>query len=72
MCIKCGLNGCLYFGFSGHMDSCNDVAVVVWHDLLNDVTGEDFFTVDHAWYLKNFRGLTLEFNLKFESLFTTG
>jgi hypothetical protein len=46
------------------VDSSDHVAVVVGHDLLHNIAGEDLFTVDDARNLKYFIGLSLEFNLK--------
>ena len=50
------------------MNSGDDVAVVVRHDLLNDVTSEDFLAVDDAWYFEDFAFLSGDFGLQVSTL----
>ena len=66
------LDGGVHFLLTCHVDSGDDVAVVVGHDLLDNVAGEDFLTVDDAWNFDHFGGLTLEFGLEFGSLLAAG
>jgi hypothetical protein len=35
------------------VNSGDNVAVVVRHDLFNDVTSEDFLAVDDTWYFED-------------------
>lgn len=72
MCVKCGTDGGLDFFLACHVNSGNDVTVVVGHDLFNDIASENFFTVDDARDLENFIGLSLQFYFKSGALSTSG
>ena len=65
MSTQCRLDGSVDFLLSSHVDSSDDMAVVVGHHLFNHIAGEDLFTVDDARNFQHFRGLSLEFNFKF-------
>ena len=65
MSTQGGLDGSVDFLLASHVNSGDDVAVVVGHHLLNHIASEDLFTVDDARNLQHFRGLSLEFNFKF-------
>ena len=51
---KGGVDGGVDFLLARHVDTSDDVAVVVRHDLFNHVAGEHLFTVDDA---RNFEHL---------------
>ncbi len=72
MSAKGGVDGSVDFLLSSHVNTGDDVAVVVGHHLLNHIAGEDLFTVDDARNLQYFGRLTLEFGLKFGSLLAAG
>ena len=72
MCSQSSLNGSVDFLLAGHVDPGDNMAVVVGHDLLNHVAGEDFLPVDDAGNLQYFGRLTLEFGLKVGSLLASG
>ena len=54
MGTKGGVNGGVDFLLARHVDTSDDVAVVVRHDLFNHVAGEHLFSVDDA---RNFEHL---------------
>ena len=72
MSVKGGFDGSVDFFLSSHVDSSDDVAVVVGHHLLNHIAGEDLFTVDDARNFQDFRGLSLEFHFKVSTLLAAG
>ena len=60
MSIKGCLNCFFDVGLGCHVNSSDDVAVVVGHDLFNHIAGEDFFAVDDAWDFDDFGRLTVK------------
>ena len=53
-----GIKGCLNRFFDVrlgcHVNSSDDVAVIVRHDLFNNIACEDFLAVDDAWDFDDF------------------
>ena len=68
MSAKGGVDGSVDFFLTRHVDTGDDMAVLVGHHLLNHIAGEDLFTVDDARNLQHFGGLSLEFYFKFSTL----
>ena len=61
MSIKGCLNGFLDVRLGCHVNSSDDVAVIVGHDLLDHVACEDFLAIDDAWDFDDFRRLSVKF-----------
>jgi len=68
VCTESCIDGSVDLFFACHVNTSNDVPVVVRHDLFNNVPGEHFLTVDDAGDLQDFARLALEFGLQVSAL----